>query len=289
MRFAFVAVGAALAAACTVSPTGEPDATAPSEEGPPSRLCDGKQELKLFVLILPQDGYRGSMVRIENGYPSLAIDGTCSYWMNPWHADPSARDRPWRTGTLSAEEQLIFEEALPLDHLERLQDCVIPAGTFDAPTRAIYSRTSSTGCAGVGSLFDAAWDLVASRAEGLWAAGVPMQGAVHVSAVESGILPGIREPYLWPLERPLAELLLDETDEATTEAFQLGVSTLIPQPDADLLRALNAQYLAEREETPGLFADGMQADDGTTIAVVYLRDALPYEDESGLLSFDAAR
>lgn len=59
-------------------------------------------------------------------------------------------------------------------------------------------------------------------------------------------------------------------------------------PDsAKQLRTLRDRYLADRTAQPGLFVswDGLKVTDQSDPALVYMRDAIPYEDAQGLLKF----
>jgi hypothetical protein len=53
------------------------------------------------------------------------------------------------------------------------------------------------------------------------------------------------------------------------------------------LRAIRDRYVADRTAQPGLYSnwDGLIATDQATTAVVFMRDAIPYEDAQGLLKF----
>jgi hypothetical protein len=68
-----------------------------------------------------------------------------------------------------------------------------------------------------------------------------------------------------------------------------GLSKLIPAADAPKFRALRDQFIADVAAAPVLYQDGQKMTDGTRIALVYMRDALPYEDASGLLPFSGGQ
>jgi hypothetical protein len=116
-----------------------------------------------------------------------------------------------------------------------------------------------------------------------------MDGALHVSAVVSGFDPssGSAMAYPWPLAMPLSDFLLDPGIDGSNLIMR-GASKLVADPDStSRLRALRERYLADRDAQPGLYAnwDGLETTDGVTSAVLYMRDAMPYEDGSGLLQF----
>jgi len=96
--------------------------------------------------------------------------------------------------------------------------------------------------------------------------------------------------YVWPSGMPLAALTLPDGGAADLPSAS-GVSTLVTDLErARALRALRAQYIAERTASPGLFYDGQKMmDENDTSALVYMRDQLPYEDSDGLLPFSDTR
>lgn len=155
-------------------------------------LCDGFPHLRLWLLVRGRDELRGSAVRVENGHPVIAIDGTCSYWIGGgWTEDALSRDRPFRTGKLSDADVGSVEGSLPVDGVAALADCPPPpAGLFDYSLRDIRSATATATCIGsapeltAGTRFETAWMTVEAMAGRLWDGGSPMDGALHVSAVE---------------------------------------------------------------------------------------------------------
>ncbi len=291
----FVALAAC---GCTSTPGGPQDAS--RSPGQPDgsavstpRLCDGMAAMKLRVFVEPQNGReeRGSVVRVENGFTSLAFDGMCSYWMGgSWVEKPNSpidnRDLGWRTGTLPPAIAQEIEQSIPLDRLDRLQDCVSSAGLFDAPTRTFRSRASRARCIRGGARFEAAWNFVKSKALDLWSAGTPLAGDIRLSAVADNNPVGLAMPYRWPLAEPLQPLLIrEDVREADYMGFSSGISHLIAEAaGANLLRRIREQYFVDKQATPGFYPQ-MRMTDGKTTATVFLRDALPYEDERGLLPF----
>ena len=255
-------------------------------------LCDGVQHLRLLVLIRMGSEPRGSIVRVENGHPVIAIDGTCSYWIGGgWTEDALSRDRPFRTGRMSEADVRAVEESLPIDDVAALADCPPPpAGLFDYSIRDIRSETMMASCIGsapeltAGTRFEAAWMTVQAIAGKLWDDGMPMDGALHVSAVEaSSNASATPAPYAWPNALPLGPFILSSSDW-----FKSGVSRLVDDPgSARQLRAMRDQYLADRTAQPGLYGnwDGLMASDQSSTVFVYMRDAIPYEDARGWLTF----
>jgi hypothetical protein len=93
--------------------------------------------------------------------------------------------------------------------------------------------------------------------------------------------------YPWPLAQPLQPLLIPEDVAPAAYAGNAsGVSHLISEAGgAAMLRSIREQWLVDRKATPGFYIGGLRMTDGNTTATVFLRDALPYEDEHGLLPF----
>jgi len=295
-------VFAVIGCASTPGPTKESSsvdgspATAPgidTAEGQPNgpakvALCDGTDRMRLWVLVEPTGDreVRGSIVRVENGLPLLMVDGTCKFWIGAgWSEDALSRDRALRTGKLSAADSKALEAALPLDDLMPLGDCKAVAGHFDASILAIRAERSSARCATSGNRFGAAWAAVQTIARTLWNQSVPLDGPIHVSAVEAPFdNTGSAKPYDWPITTPMASFLIPDG----RGQFASGASRLVMEPDAaKKLRAMRDQYLADRGTKPGLYVnwDGMKVSEEGKIALVFMRDALPYEDARGLLQF----
>lgn len=253
------------------------------------QLCDGLPHLRLWAFLTPMSDSIGATVRIENGYPFVAIDGTCAYRVDGgWVNDPLGRDRPIRTGQLSADQIQSLDRNVPVSALTPLADCPPGSdGLFDAPTRVFRTATEQVTCAGfgTGTRFDRSWTVVAALASALWDTGTAVADrAIHVSAVSAAPEPPPAPlPYAWPLSLPLSSFLLQGPD-----LDRPGVSHAVADPvEAAALRAVRDQYLKDRAAQPGLYSnwDGVQVTDQTMTAFVYLRDATPDESSDGLLQF----
>jgi len=263
--------------------TAEPDARG-------GTLCNGEQHLRLWALI----GGGGmeaaaSYVRIENGLPVITIDGTCTYWVGGgWSEDALSEDRPFHTGRLSDADVRAIEESVPLDDIATLSDCEPNVTVPDGPTFIIRTAKALATCGGIttpshpGTRFLAAWATMQTIARASWQAGAPVDGALHVSAVSVSSA-GMPPPYAWPIAAPL-----DTFVPAAGDLFKSGVSRLVDDPDsARKLRAMREQYLADwtAQPMPGV-ANALAATDQSGLAfLVYMRDAIPYEDAQGLLKF----
>lgn len=275
-----LAVGCAGSGGGTFSSPEKPMVDSATQQQP-AGLCDGSARMKLGFATLAQNDreLRGSIVRVENGFPSWVLDASCNYYMSGGWAEPSdalARDRGVRRGKLERSRVEVLQRELPLGGLDALSDCSAAPGSFDGNTRIISDGQSTASCAGSGAAFDAAWGWVQTRAVELWAAGAPMNEDVWLSAV--AVNDGDdSQTFAWPAAEPLRTFLLPES-----AWFESGVSRRVSGLDAQKLRGLRDAYLSARTRSPSAFYDGQKMSDGTLGALVYLRDALPYEDEHGL-------
>ena len=278
---AFACIGCGSASQSTPQPDGGV-AEAPA-------ICDGSAGARLRIFVEPQNAreLRGSIVRVENGYPSLMIDGSCGYWIGGgWIEDPMTRDLGWRQGHLDAALEQELRMLVNLGNLSSLQDCMTNTVT-DASTRSLRAATSRARCIQGGPHFEAAWSWATRNAPDLWRQGVPLNGGIRVEAIplHAG---DDSNAYVWPSGMPLAALILPDNEGSNQSSS--GVSTLITDTErAQALRALRDQYIADRTASPGLFFDGQKmTDEDNTSATVFMRDQLPYEDNTGLLPFSDA-
>jgi hypothetical protein len=253
-------------------------------------LCDGLPHIRLWVLVEPMLSreYPGSQVRVENGVPFLTIDGSCDYWVSGgWMEDSLSRDRGARRGTLAAMEAREVEQSVPLNDVAVLGDCAPVAGQADVSVRTIVSAKTPARCPTTGARFDAAWSSIQALANTLWQRGEPMDGPIHVSAVGARDGAAGMLPYSWPLAMSLGSFVVDPGKDGSNLATP-GISRLVTElSSTKSLRTLRDQYLTDRGARPGLYVswDGLKVTDSVDTVLVYFRDAIPYEDASGLLQF----
>lgn len=266
---------------------GPGDSSAGAPATSPPAICNGSSAVVLRAYIEPDLSRElpGSSVRVENGFPSIVIDGKCKYWLNGgWLEDSLARDLGWRAGVLSAQVAATLESVIDVDHLSDSNDCTYSAGMSDYSIMTIRSLKSSASCRGTaGSKFSADWKVLQDSAVTLWEQAIPLDQGIHVAAVSaSSAAPGGPVPYAWPTGIDLGSLILDPQQASLNST---GLSQLVELPDATQLRQLRDQYLGDVKAEPGAYVnwDGLEVTDGTRVAVVFMRDALPYEDPKGLL------
>jgi len=115
----------------------------------------------------------------------------------------------------------------------------------------------------------------------LWSAGAPLDGqGVRIIAVR--LDPGTYAfvPHAsWSLAVALQSI---SQDAGTAQLQGYGHGLLFEGSDATRLRALRAMYVAgnyRQQGVPGLPVDG----EGGAIYLLFIRDALPFEDTSGIV------
>ena len=262
-------------------------------EAPRVPLCDGSEGLTLRVFVAGPPGRegRGGAVRIENGFPSFAVDGQCRYYIGGgWGAtlQDQGRDQGWREGVLDAELRESLEQTAGYEDLQEINDC--GANDVDDTSHLIVANSrSSLRCSGEqGKRVTAIFQLVEGHARKLRETGHPREGAMHVVAGSSEYFPGPYPVYPWPTGLILRDYF---NDEATNSDFAIGYSKLASGTDASQLRSAREAYLIDT--APGTsvayYGSGIPMTDGELDAQVFLRDALPYENARGLWRYEDGR
>lgn len=254
------------------------------------KLCDGVAELKLRIFYAPQNERepRGSVVRVENGAPSFGVDGQCHYFMSGgWDQASDVHNSPWREGQLDDETAHAMEAAMPLTDLSSIADCQSMAGFFDISPLVITTASSHAACVAPGHRFEAASDAFYSRIAALWENAEPMKGALWISATEGG--PASPTPrYDWPLDEPLTSYFIGLPQPGMSSDFKSGEGHAITDPDdVEKLRALRKMFLDDQAAMTTAREHAPIVRDGKREGFLYLRDALPYEDDHGLLTWEA--
>jgi hypothetical protein len=250
-------------------------------EGPEVPLCDGSTNLtlRMFYEGQPGRGYLGAGVRVENGLPSFAVDGQCRYFMGGgWFEDPQTHDLGWRQGAVSDDLRRALEAKVGAEDLESTYDCSSRLLTTDAPRIVIANTRSAIVCGSIQPI-EKVVDFVRQRAGELWEEAQPLEGGLRITVREG---PSVEPPrrYQWPAELNLRDYFQTNLDILYDDPS--GQSRLVPAIDAAPLRALREEYL--RDTRPGILynGEGIPITDGQTLGTMFMRDALPYEDERGL-------
>jgi hypothetical protein len=150
----------------------------------------------------------------------------------------------------------------------------------DGSTTVIWSPESVAHCQFGGPHFQAAVGLIESSAPSLWASGIPVDGALHVSAMSTTSSPTLPFTYSWTLGRPLSDFVLPNGPKI----YEVGVSILVSDPAvAAQLRTLRDRYISDVMANPQAGSSTLKVVDGAMAALLYMRDATPFEDATGLL------
>jgi hypothetical protein len=255
-----------------------------ADDPPPAvPLCDGSTHMTLRVFYEGggQD-YLGGAVRLENGHPSFVVDGQCQYFMSGgWLEQRQSRDVGWRQGIVPDDLRRALEDSAGMEDLTSAFGCS-GAGGLDAPSVIVANTRSSVVCPGdgIGPVREAI-AVIRQRARDLWAAGRPLDGDLHVNVREvTGLEPERRWP--WPSELVLRDYLEPDSLVSALEHPE-GQRRRVAALDAIQLRVVREQYLRDTEAGISYQAAGIPVTDGELSAALFMRDALPHEDERGIL------
>jgi hypothetical protein len=245
-----------------------------ADDVPEVPVCDGSEALTLRVFYTVGGQELGARVRTENGYMSFAVDGQCQYFISGgWSGEPLARDEGWRHGSLDPDLRRSLEQQT--DPVALGNECE-PGSIPDASALVVASPLASSSCVGQGPRATALLATFREWKARLWRDAVPMDQDLHLVAWEEAPREEI-QPYAWPSPLPLRDYIdLDRT-------WAAGRSKRISAADAAPLRALRERYLSDVRATrlPG-DGSGIPVIDGDLSARLFMRDALPYEDDRGL-------
>jgi hypothetical protein len=255
------------------------DGDAPAATAP---LCDGSAHLTLRIFFAgqPARDVFGSAVRIENGFPSFAVNGQCQYFMSGgWMEDKQARDYGWRQGIVSDELRGALEAKAGAEDLTTAYDCNGPLAA-DASPAIVANARSTVICPDGSQAMRETMAAIRQPARELWAEGHPLDGDLRITVREaSGLEPPRR--YRWPSGLALRDYF--EPDSSTLVFEPVGRSKKVAAVDAAPLRAIREEYLSDTRAGVLYTGEGIPITDGEMSATLFMRDALPYEDERGIL------
>lgn len=267
------------------SETVDPDSTGGDEGW--AQICDGSDELRL-AMVLGGGGSVENEIERELGFYYLYVLGTCEYFALP--ADAGA---PWpdaHTGVLELDTEEQLSRALDYGHLADIAGTWDTAGLADGGTLSVSDGVHTVACYGGcedgPEAAQALWSEL-GWIDVLWAEGEPMQGPMRVSVIgwADSIIDEL--PVQWPLSAEPWSLAVDGDTDPAPEA---GDTILIEDPvDVATLRELRAQY--RDDELPDGVPNALTAyghltftdDGGQDVFQLWMRDALPIEDEQGLI------
>jgi hypothetical protein len=277
--------------------------TAAFEELEPGVICDGSMSMRLAVSqradAMLQHAFPG-----ELGWQYLYVRGDCKYWVLP--LEPYGENGPVsdvREGTLTPEDEVALATALSYPRWDVLQGDYFQGGS-DVPTWHFSDGSHTIGCrvscgwAGDGRPAEIvrlqdAWNEWLPK---LYAGALPYTGPMRMVVVyydtpRDGV-PECYEP--WPFAwhpMDIAVYAPSNIDDPASEYMgQVGVGALVlDEPTISILRDSRHHYREEAEAFPGDlcnsymgFAELRFHHEGV-IYTVLSRDAIPFEDEQGLI------
>jgi hypothetical protein len=175
-----------------------------------------------------------------------------------------------------------LDAALDLEHLEMLSSCPFSPTIRDVSVLRIRSEYSRVECQGIAEVADTefgrAWALIGESQ--LYADGTDLDGPIQVVGY-----PTTADEFInfleWPLSVPVTNY---HVDMVLGNGFGLGL-LVSDVDDVAQLRLLRQTDMNYRDVHPEYQVDGIFVQDGEEYATLHLRDAIPYEDDRGLLPF----
>lgn len=245
-------------------------------EDPSRRICDGSTEVRAAVQVVGGQLSSEQILRVENGHFFFFIDGTCRF------AVKAQSQGEVRTGTLTAAEEEALAAKLGYRAWAGFDGNWSGApGAHDASTLRLWDHRYLASCyAGCG---DTAPKELRELSESLgafltpyWEQGTPYRGeAMRLLVVDD--IRTTHAAYEWPLMTLASTFMLPEGQYP-----DVGRSFEIRGDDADALRSIQADFLESASEMdrdqpiPILTAEGERLG-------MLLREALPWEDDAGLV------
>jgi hypothetical protein len=207
---------------------------------------------------------------------SFALDGQCRYFISGGFQfdPPDPRSEGWREGLLDDELARSLQRSIGGADLSGLDACEGYQTVPDGPSIFISNADFSVVCGNQPEAAQAVMDTISEHALALRTQGQPLAGDLYIEVVD-GAEAGFAVE--WP-----GAIGLPEVEP------QLGVSQrqVISAADAAPVRALRDRWL-QRSARRVYWDTGIPVRNGERLVRVFLRDALPYEDESGILPLPA--
>lgn len=287
MSFPFKHAGAAallslVASACGGKAPFDPDADLASVGDTPSSepatesfspLCDGSDGL-VFRAFYEGGGqaFPGHGMQMENGYPSFAVDGQCRYFISGgFDVDkPDARSEGWREGPLDDEIARSLQRSIGGAELSGLDDCSPYQSAADAPSLVVASAQFSITCGGMPNGVRAVTETIREHAAALRARGQALAGDLYFEIVDGANSDVALD---WPSTIPLPEVARERVE---------SLRQVIAAADAAPVRALRERWL-QGSAIRTYWDTGIPVRSGERLVRVFLRDAVPHEDASGVL------
>ncbi len=228
--------------------------------------------------------------RAEPGYDFLYVDASCHYWVRSGDEGDTTW-LPTREGTLDAAQERQLADAIHYESFAELAGVWAGESAFDQGSTVVHDGAHRIWLNGFGPRRqDGKSDAQAARLNAIepalraWeaslrASGADMAGPMRVSVWSGCLSPSASEhAFPWPLSQPPAAIA-----RPCEIGYQRGTSLLVTKPEElAALRKVRAGYL---QLPPGYAVGGLatQAAGDEMVFQLSLRDALPFEDASGVI------
>ena len=251
----------------------------------PRQLCDGSMDLRLGWMISGGGEIRAEIER-EIGFAYLYVRGDCRYWVLPFQSPPIVDVFETHTGILDAEAEAALSELVGYGEWDEVADRLwLEPGSFDVTTTYVQDGERMFACDGncpeAPELAQRVSTACFSEFLALWQAGEPLAPDAPVRAIANATIEP-PDPEVFDILPWTPSLELDTVAVEFDLLREAGMTTRID--DATLateLRAFRAEYPAALATFQEIFVDA--GDSG--FYEFYVRDALPFEDEQGLVTW----
>jgi hypothetical protein len=251
--------------------------TVPLDEELRESVCDGSQDLRLAWFLSNAGGQLRTPFQVELGFSYLYVRGDCHYWV-------STSGFESHHGVLDADQETALAELVHYDDWEGLTQLWEDPGWDDVPLMVVDDGHGefSIGCLGecpvapepVRDMQAAYRDELESMAE----VGERSTGPMRLLAARVPDGDPVPDPMFvvpWTVDLDLASVAVDMIDMEYA-----GMSALVDDPTT--LAQLHA-FSDEHADALEQFSDFYVEVEPGVVYELYLRDAVPFEGEDGLI------
>jgi hypothetical protein len=269
-----------LTACFTLACGGDDTFAAEGDEPTTERICDGSQDLRLAWFLSFGGGVVRTDFQFEVGFYYLYVRGDCQYWVVPYRdGDPMWIET--HTGVLDEAQESGLIELLHYGDWDDLLGVWDEPEVWDAGVMRVHDGHSESGigcvheCPGAPQAVHDMRNAFKAQLQHWWDVGEPSTGAMRVLAVATPEGENTTDPVPWTVDLDLAPLAV-----TYEESVCRGMSKLVDDPaTAAALREFRAEHAEALQE----FTDFYVEVEPGVVYELYLRDALPFENEYGLI------
>ncbi len=249
--------------------------TTPVDE-PRELICDGSQDLRLAWFRSNAGGLLRTPFQIELGFSYLYVRGDCQYWVLTSGLES-------HHGVLDADEEAALAELVHYDDWEGLTQLWPDPGWDDVPLMVVDDGHGefSIGCLGECPVApDAVQAMQAAyrdELEQMWENGERSTGPMRLLATRASETQPPDPMFVvpWTVDLDLESVAVD-----TLDMEEVGMSVLVDDPTTlAQLREFADQHADALEQ----FTDFHVEVEPGVIYELYVRDAVPFEGEDGLI------